>query len=118
MDVGKSNKGLTQNYQYSIELSRRPAVVVLNRYESQKRKDWINFLEHMRERNPALVVSGCSGAHVVEFVEYYLDQKNKVHTMICPLDHYMGCAGEYFDSLLEELEISEAEGILSTYELD
>ncbi|KAK3188788.1 hypothetical protein Dsin_028349 [Dipteronia sinensis] len=73
----------TQNYQYSV--LRRPAVVV-GRYETQKRKDWISFLEYLRQRSPTLVVSCCSGAHVVEFVKYYLDQKNRVqHTETCPL---------------------------------
>ncbi|KAI9197716.1 hypothetical protein LWI28_002996 [Acer negundo] len=77
----------TQNYQYSV--LRRPAVVVSRtggRYESQKRKDWISFLEYLGQQSPTLVVSYCSGAHVVEFVKYYLDQKNRVqHTVTCPV---------------------------------
>ncbi|KAK2634588.1 hypothetical protein Ddye_029380 [Dipteronia dyeriana] len=77
----------TENYQYSV--LRRPAVVVSKlggRYETQKRKDWDSFLEYLRQRSPTLVVSCCSGAHVIEFVKYCLDQKTRVqHTVTCPL---------------------------------
>ncbi|KAK0608916.1 hypothetical protein LWI29_037964 [Acer saccharum] len=42
---------------------------------------WISFLHYLSERCPALVVSGCSGAHVVEFFKYYLDRNNRTSNL-------------------------------------
>ncbi|WOL17989.1 hypothetical protein Cni_G26782 [Canna indica] len=55
-----------------------------SRYESQKRRDWNTFLQYLRNHKPPLVLSRCSGAHVIEFLRY-LDQfgKTKVHVPRC-----------------------------------
>ncbi|KAH7568490.1 hypothetical protein ACOSP7_011473 [Xanthoceras sorbifolium] len=83
-----SSRSHDQNHQYSSSSvlaqnnrHRRSSAVVLStlgsRYESQKRRDWISFLQYLKEQRPELVVSDCSGVHVVEFLKYYLDhQKN------------------------------------------
>lgn len=59
--------------------------VLLSRYESQKRRDWITFGQYLKNHRPPLTLSRCSGAHVLEFLRY-LDQfgKTKVHTDSCP----------------------------------
>lgn len=56
-----------------------------SRYESQKRRDWITFLQYLRNHKPPLTLARCSGAHVIEFLKY-LDQfgKTKVHATGCP----------------------------------
>ncbi|KAJ8478060.1 hypothetical protein OPV22_021787 [Ensete ventricosum] len=55
-----------------------------SRYESQKRRDWNTFLQYLRNHKPPLVLTRCSGAHVIEFLRY-LDQfgKTKVHLPGC-----------------------------------
>ncbi|CAL9076761.1 unnamed protein product, partial [Musa textilis] len=55
-----------------------------SRYESQKRRDWNTFVQYLRNHKPPLVLSRCSGAHVIEFLRY-LDQfgKTKVHVPRC-----------------------------------
>ncbi|GER43260.1 hypothetical protein STAS_20097 [Striga asiatica] len=57
----------------------------LSRYESQKRRDWNTFGQYLRNHKPPLVLSRCSGAHILEFLRY-LDQfgKTKVHAAGCP----------------------------------
>ncbi|XP_047307531.1 protein G1-like6 [Impatiens glandulifera] len=57
----------------------------LNRYESQKRRDWNTFTQYLRNHRPPLILNRCSGANVLEFLKY-LDQfgKTKVHTVNCP----------------------------------
>lgn len=61
-----------------------PAPPGLSRYESQKRRDWITFLQYLKDHKPPLSLSRCSGAHVIEFLKY-LDQfgKTKVHIPVC-----------------------------------
>lgn len=56
----------------------------LSRYESQKRRDWSTFGQYLRNHKPPLVLSRCSGAHILEFLRY-LDQfgKTKVHNTNC-----------------------------------
>ncbi|XP_073061207.1 protein LIGHT-DEPENDENT SHORT HYPOCOTYLS 5-like [Primulina eburnea] len=56
----------------------------LSRYESQKRRDWNTFGQYLRNHKPPLVLSRCSGAHILEFLRY-LDQfgKTKVHNTTC-----------------------------------
>lgn len=56
-----------------------------SRYESQKRRDWNTFQQYLRNHKPPLTLSRCSGAHVIEFLNY-LDQfgKTKVHVLGCP----------------------------------
>ncbi|CAL9166119.1 unnamed protein product [Musa hybrid cultivar] len=56
-----------------------------SRYESQKRRDWNTFLQYLKDHRPPLVLSRCSGAHVLEFLRH-LDQfgKTKVHATGCP----------------------------------
>ncbi|XP_073149115.1 protein G1-like1 [Henckelia pumila] len=56
----------------------------LSRYESQKRRDWNTFGQYLRNHKPPLVLSRCSGAHILEFLRY-LDQfgKTKVHNAAC-----------------------------------
>ncbi|PIN24813.1 hypothetical protein CDL12_02467 [Handroanthus impetiginosus] len=57
----------------------------LSRYESQKRRDWNTFGQYLKNHKPPLVLSRCSGAHILEFLRY-LDQfgKTKVHSTSCP----------------------------------
>ncbi|KAK4488033.1 hypothetical protein RD792_003773 [Penstemon davidsonii] len=57
----------------------------LSRYESQKRRDWNTFGQYLKNHKPPLVLSRCSGAHILEFLRY-LDQfgKTKVHVISCP----------------------------------
>ncbi|KAL3632341.1 hypothetical protein CASFOL_025325 [Castilleja foliolosa] len=57
----------------------------LSRYESQKRRDWNTFGQYLKNHKPPLVLSRCSGAHILEFLRY-LDQfgKTKVHGNTCP----------------------------------
>ncbi|KAG6495138.1 hypothetical protein ZIOFF_042929 [Zingiber officinale] len=59
--------------------------IVLDRYESQKRRDWNTFGQYLRNHRPPLSLARCSGAHVLEFLRY-LDQfgKTKVHVQVCP----------------------------------
>lgn len=61
-----------------------PPAPALSRYESQKRRDWITFLQYLKDHKPPLSLSRCSGAHVIEFLKY-LDQfgKTKVHIPVC-----------------------------------
>lgn len=62
-----------------------PAPLPASRYESQKRRDWTNFGQYLRNHSPPLAISRCSGANVLEFFRY-LDQfgKTKVHAPACP----------------------------------
>ncbi|OAY71807.1 Protein LIGHT-DEPENDENT SHORT HYPOCOTYLS 6, partial [Ananas comosus] len=57
----------------------------LSRYESQKRRDWLAFLQYLKTHYPPLELSRCSGAHILEFLRH-LDQfgKTKVHNTACP----------------------------------
>ncbi|KAL8507389.1 hypothetical protein ACS0TY_018076 [Phlomoides rotata] len=57
----------------------------LSRYESQKRRDWNTFGQYLKNHKPPLLLSRCSGAHILEFLRY-LDQfgKTKVHLPACP----------------------------------
>ncbi|KAH1079456.1 hypothetical protein AAZX31_19G233800 [Glycine max] len=56
-----------------------------SRYENQKRRDWNTFCQYLRNQRPPLSLALCSGAHVLEFLQY-LDQfgKTKVHNPPCP----------------------------------
>ncbi|CAL9069438.1 unnamed protein product [Musa banksii] len=54
----------------------RPPQAEPSRYESQKRRDWNTFVQYLRNHKPPLVLSRCSGAHVIEFLRY-LDQFGK-----------------------------------------
>lgn len=60
----------------------------LNRYELQKQEDWDAFGQYLKNhhnhRNPPVSMWRCSGAHVVEFLQY-LDQfgETKVHNHSC-----------------------------------
>lgn len=62
-----------------------PPQPILSRYESQKRRDWNTFGQYLKNHKPPLVLSRCSGAHILEFLRY-LDQfgKTKVHNNTCP----------------------------------
>ena len=55
-----------------------------SRYESQKRRDWNTFTQFLKEQSPPIALSRCSGANVVEFLEY-MDQfgKTRVHAQGC-----------------------------------
>ncbi|KAK4782331.1 hypothetical protein SAY86_016433 [Trapa natans] len=57
----------------------------LNRYESQKRRDWTAFCQYLRNHRPPLALNRCSGTHVLEFLKY-LEQmeKTRVHAEECP----------------------------------
>ncbi|XP_057798061.1 protein G1-like6 [Salvia miltiorrhiza] len=57
----------------------------LSRYESQKWRNWNTSGRYLKNHKPLLVLSHCSGAHILEFLRY-LDQfgKTKVHTAGCP----------------------------------
>ncbi|KAL3742450.1 hypothetical protein ACJRO7_017861 [Eucalyptus globulus] len=83
-DAARSH--LHQSFIYQPPVFLPPA---LSRYESQKRRDWSAFLQYLRDHKPPLVLSRCSGAHVLEFLRH-LDQfgKTKVHAEGCPL---FGC---------------------------
>lgn len=81
---------LTQRTHHSIVLSSSQTltespVVSFGRYEAQKRRDWSTFMQYLSQHRPPLALSRCSGAHVLEFLEY-LDQfgKTKVHAQSCP----------------------------------
>ncbi|XAR48958.1 hypothetical protein NMG60_11031955 [Bertholletia excelsa] len=65
--------------------SSSSAASPLSRYENQKRRDWNTFGQYLRNHQPPLSLSRCSGAHVLEFLRY-LDQfgKTKVHIQLCP----------------------------------
>ncbi|KAI6703115.1 hypothetical protein NL676_012251 [Syzygium grande] len=78
---------LHQSFMYHPPMMLLPPAV--SRYESQKRQDWSAFQQYLRDHRPPLVLSRCSGAHVLEFLKY-LDQfgKTKVHAEGCPL---FGC---------------------------
>ncbi|KAK9069077.1 hypothetical protein SSX86_013193 [Deinandra increscens subsp. villosa] len=69
----------------SGRLNSQAATQPASRYESQKRRDWNTFLEYLKNHKPPLILSRCSGAHVIEFLKY-LDQfgKTKVHVTGCP----------------------------------
>ncbi|KAG8365688.1 hypothetical protein BUALT_Bualt18G0132700 [Buddleja alternifolia] len=67
------------------ENSSQKTTSSLSRYESQKRRDWNTFGQYLKNHKPPLVLSRCSGAHILEFLRY-LDQfgKTKVHNISCP----------------------------------
>ncbi|KAI4387983.1 hypothetical protein MLD38_000363 [Melastoma candidum] len=56
-----------------------------SRYESQKRRDWNTFGQHLSNQRPPVALSMCNHNHVLEFMRY-LDQfgKTKVHLQVCP----------------------------------
>ncbi|CAH8358702.1 unnamed protein product [Eruca vesicaria subsp. sativa] len=59
-----------------------------SRYEAQKRRDWNNFLDYLKNHHkpPPLTLSRCiGGIHVIEFLKH-IDQfgKTKVHVLSCP----------------------------------
>ncbi|KAH1048773.1 hypothetical protein J1N35_039557 [Gossypium stocksii] len=68
----------------SVPLSPPSDVPSLSRYESQKRCDWTSFGNYLKNHWPPLVLSRCSGAHVLEFLKC-LDQfrKTKIHVRNC-----------------------------------
>ncbi|KZV14348.1 protein LIGHT-DEPENDENT SHORT HYPOCOTYLS 4-like [Dorcoceras hygrometricum] len=84
---GSINTGNTDttNTSSSAGTSSSGGASTLSRYENQKRRDWDNFGQYLKNHRPPLSLSRCSGAHVLEFLRY-LDQfgKTKVHTPICP----------------------------------
>ncbi|XP_022142557.1 protein G1-like7 [Momordica charantia] len=58
---------------------------LMSRYESQKRRDWNNFRQYLRNRWPALSLARCSGENVVEFLSYLDDfGQTKFHAAPCP----------------------------------
>ncbi|XP_057793221.1 protein G1-like3 [Salvia miltiorrhiza] len=66
-------------------VSQKAVPSSLSRYESQKWRDWNTSGRYLKNHKPPLVLSHCSGAHILEFLRY-LDQfgKTKVHTAGCP----------------------------------
>ncbi|KAL6567358.1 Protein LIGHT-DEPENDENT SHORT HYPOCOTYLS 10 [Orobanche gracilis] len=56
----------------------------LNRYDSQKRRDWNTFGQYLKNQRPPVSLSHCNCNHVLEFLRY-LDQfgKTKVHLHGC-----------------------------------
>ncbi|KAK6118289.1 hypothetical protein DH2020_047962 [Rehmannia glutinosa] len=75
----------SNNNSPTSENSQKTASSSLSRYESQKRRDWNTFGQYLKNHKPPLVLSRCSGAHILEFLRY-LDQfgKTKVHNNSCP----------------------------------
>ncbi|KAL8115145.1 protein LIGHT-DEPENDENT SHORT HYPOCOTYLS 5-like [Apium graveolens] len=78
----KSTKPVLSNITESAEpqLSTQPS-----RYESQKRRDFNNLLNHLKtHKTPPLSLQDCNGGHVIEYLKY-LDQfgKTKVHVTGC-----------------------------------
>ncbi|URD78295.1 hypothetical protein MUK42_05914 [Musa troglodytarum] len=67
----------------------RPPQAAPSRYESQKRRDWNTFVQYLRNHKPPLVLSRCSGAHVIEFLRY-LDQFGKTKVHVPSLDALVG----------------------------
>ncbi|URD78296.1 hypothetical protein MUK42_05914 [Musa troglodytarum] len=67
----------------------RPPQAAPSRYESQKRRDWNTFVQYLRNHKPPLVLSRCSGAHVIEFLRY-LDQFGKTKQAWGSLDALVG----------------------------
>lgn len=55
-----------------------------NRYEIQKRRDWITFSKYLINHQPPLTPSMCKGSHVLEFL-HNLDNygRTKVHNPNC-----------------------------------
>nr|KJB69123.1 hypothetical protein B456_011G006500 [Gossypium raimondii] len=49
----------------SVPLSPPSDVPSLSRYESQKQRDWTTFGNYLKNHRPPLVLSRCSGAHVL-----------------------------------------------------
>jgi hypothetical protein len=47
-----------------------------SRYENQKRRDWNTFGQYLKNHRPPLSLSRCSGAHVLEFLRYNINQIN------------------------------------------
>ncbi|KAI8001904.1 Protein LIGHT-DEPENDENT SHORT HYPOCOTYLS 6 [Camellia lanceoleosa] len=81
-----SENSVTNHHQLSP--LQPPLPPPLSRYESQKRRDWNTFGQYLKNHRPPLILSRCSGAHVLEFLRY-LDQfgKTKVHVTTC---HFFG----------------------------
>ncbi|KAJ8559342.1 hypothetical protein K7X08_003400 [Anisodus acutangulus] len=79
------NNNNSTSIQLSASSSTSTSVLTSSRYENQKRRDWNTFDQYLRNHRPPLILSRCSGAHVLEFLRY-LDQfgKTKVHTPMCP----------------------------------
>ncbi|XP_011085173.2 protein LIGHT-DEPENDENT SHORT HYPOCOTYLS 4-like, partial [Sesamum indicum] len=78
-----SNNGSSPTSENSI--GSQKTAPSLSRYESQKRRDWNTFGQYLKNHKPPLLLSRCSGAHILEFLRY-LDQfgKTKVHNISCP----------------------------------
>ncbi|KAK4376242.1 hypothetical protein RND71_006919 [Anisodus tanguticus] len=83
--VNNNNNKNSTSIQLSASSSTSTSVLTSSRYENQKRRDWNTFDQYLRNHRPPLILSRCSGAHVLEFLRY-LDQfgKTKVHTPMCP----------------------------------
>lgn len=87
-------------YYQSLSMPARSAPSpLISRYETQKRRDWNNFRQYLRNRCPTLSLAGCSGTNVVEFLSY-LDEfgQTKVHAATCsnfghryPPDSFCDC---------------------------
>ncbi|XP_047328428.1 protein G1-like7 [Impatiens glandulifera] len=81
-----ANSSLTSLTAMIIGTNFQPPLIqaTFGRYESQKRDDWNMFIQFLRTHSPPLLLSRCSGNHVVEFL-LYLDQfgKTKVHCESC-----------------------------------
>ncbi|KAJ8749389.1 hypothetical protein K2173_018880 [Erythroxylum novogranatense] len=62
---------------------QQPAVL-LNRYETQKRRDWQTFGQYLKSLRPPVPVSHCDYNHILDFLRY-IDQfgKTKVHQQGC-----------------------------------
>ncbi|XP_023522810.1 protein LIGHT-DEPENDENT SHORT HYPOCOTYLS 10-like, partial [Cucurbita pepo subsp. pepo] len=86
-DVGEgssSNSSSSSSLVAVIDDRNQTAVAPVNRYESQKRRDWYTFGQYLRNQRPPLAISQCNSSHVLDFLRY-LDQfgKTKVHLNGC-----------------------------------
>ncbi|KAK4769296.1 hypothetical protein SAY86_027446 [Trapa natans] len=76
---GDRGKGLAQPSMLNADLQETPS-----RYESQKRRDWMAFVQYLKSHRPPVPLSLCNYSHVLDFLRY-LDQfgKTKVHLQGC-----------------------------------
>ncbi|KAK4791948.1 hypothetical protein SAY86_022383 [Trapa natans] len=77
--AGNSGKGLAEPSMLNADQQEIPS-----RYESQKRRDWIAFVQYLKNYRPPVPLSRCNCNHVLDFLRY-LDQfgKTKVHLQGC-----------------------------------
>lgn len=83
MDLGSATNSANPVLSNTIEspqLTTQPS-----RYESQKRRDFNNFLNYLEtHETPSLSLPDCNGGHVIEYLNY-IDRfgKTKVHVTGC-----------------------------------